>query len=282
MAYWFEHTHARRIGAEVVRLNGGETHDAEWVLGCLIPTYRHTESLPGIVAGLRARSLKVIVIDDGNDAETANVIARLHEPDQGVRVIRCKENGGKGAAMKTGFQAAKADEWTHAFQMDADGQHDLGRLDDFIALSRKWPEATICGIPEYDETVPRGRKIGRYVTHVWVWLETFSREITDSMCGFRIYPLADTLPVLNREWIGNRMDFDTEILVHLYWRGVDIREEPVKVVYVDGNVSNFRMLRDNVRISLMHTRLFIQAPIRVPIRWYRRAQRNRHRKQQPA
>ncbi|MBN9931448.1 hypothetical protein HZD82_24645, partial [Pantoea agglomerans] len=39
----------------------------------------------------------------------------------------------------------------------------------------------------------------------------------DSMCGFRVYPLAATLALCDRRAIGQRMDFDTEIMVRLYW-----------------------------------------------------------------
>jgi hypothetical protein len=104
-------------------------------------------------------------------------------------------------------------------------------------------------------------------------VETLSNEISDSMCGLRVYPLKETLAVIGREWIGDRMDFDTEILVQLNWRGLRVIETPVRVTYPEGNVSNFRMLADNVRISLMHTRLALQAPVRVPLRMLRRARR---------
>jgi hypothetical protein len=38
--------------------------------------------------------------------------------------------------------------------------------------------------------VPKGRLYGRYATHVWIWINTLSFEIRDSMCGYRVYPLA--------------------------------------------------------------------------------------------
>jgi hypothetical protein len=105
-------------------------------------------------------------------------------------------------------------------------------------------------------------------------VETASREISDSMCGFRIYPVAETVHVIDRELVGDRMDFDTEILVQLNWRGLRNIESPIGVTYPEGNVSNFRMLRDNVRMTLLHVRLAAQMPVRAPIRMWRRS-RNR-------
>jgi predicted LPLAT superfamily acyltransferase len=76
------------------------------------------------------------------------------------------------------------------------------------------------------------------------------------MCGFRVYPLAAVQRLLSRgARIGERMEFDTEIAVQLFWGGAPFISIPVRVVYPPGNTSNFRMLKDNLRISAMHTRL---------------------------
>jgi glycosyltransferase involved in cell wall biosynthesis len=241
--------------------------------GAVIPTYRHVERLAEIAARLRDFGLPVLVVDDGNTPDISTRIAALHDPEAGIFVERRAGNGGKGAAMKTGFRAAAARGWTHVLQVDADGQHDLCAAPDMLALARDNPAAVVCGVPVYDGSIPKSRKVGREITHFWVRVETLSREISDSMCGFRIYPVADAVRVIDREWVGDRMDFDTEILVQLNWRGLRIVEAPVRVTYPEGNVSNFRMLADNVHISLMHARLAVQAPVRVPIRMFRRTRR---------
>lgn len=235
----------------------------------IIPTYRHVTRLPAICDALRALDLPVFVIDDGNEAVIAETIAALHNPPQAT-VVRRAENGGKGAALKTGFHAAIAAGFTHALQVDADGQHDLADAPAFLEKARARPEAVICGVPIYDASVPKARKFGRYVTHVCVWAETLSLEIVDSMCGFRMYPLAKVADVLAHETIGDRMDFDTEIAVHLHWRGAPFVTQPTRVVYPEGNVSNFDLWKDNVRISWMHTRLLLQMPVRAPLRMLRR------------
>lgn len=243
----------------------------EFLLGALIPTYRHVTRLPEIVSRLRALGLPVLIVDDGNAEPEAAAIQALHDPAAEIRVLRRHENGGKGAAVKTGLRRAQELGWTHAMQVDADGQHDLAVAPGLIELARANPGAVICGVPVYDASIPKSRKAGRQITHFWVRVETLSNEISDSMCGFRVYPVGETTAVIDREIIGDRMDFDTEILVHLNWRGLRTVEMPVKVTYPEGNVSNFRMWSDNVQISLMHTRLALQAPVRVPIRMLRRA-----------
>jgi len=248
------------------------------MIGAIIPTYNHLSALPRIVAALRNHGLPVIIVDDGNTGDAQLRLSDHDRPGEGVSVVRRMKNGGKGAAMKTGFAQAAQRGWTHAVQVDADGQHDLGALPQLLSLAGANPEAVVCAVPVYDSTIPLGRRIGREITHLWVRIETLSFEITDSMCGFRIYPLGDTIAVIEREFLGNRMDFDTEILVQLNWRGVRCAECPVKVIYPEGNYSNFRMLRDNIRISAMHTRLAVQAPVRVVIREARRLWMRRYPK----
>ena len=86
------------------------------------------------------------------------------------------------------------------------------------------------------------------------------------MCGYRVYPVADTLAVMKRRRVGLFMDFDTEIMVRLYWRGLPVRFIHSRVIYPEGGRSNFRMWEDNVRISKMHARLFIESPLWWPAR----------------
>ncbi|WP_084419734.1 glycosyltransferase family 2 protein [Henriciella litoralis] len=250
--------------------------------GVIIPTYRHVSRLAGILDLVVEAGLPVLVIDDGNAPDDRNAIIAACTGRAGVQCLHRNENGGKGSAVKDGLLAALAKGWTHAIQLDADGQHDTSRLGDLVSLAETHPNHVICAVPVYDETIPKARKIGREITHFWVRVETLSNEISDSMCGLRVYPLEETCHVVRREFIGARMDFDTEILVQLNWRGLRIIELPVRVTYPEENISNFRMLQDNIRISLMHTRLSVQAPFRVPIRMLRRRFIKRYQRAEPA
>ena len=151
-------------------------------------------------------------------------------------------------------------------QVDADGQHDLADAPKLLESAKREPNALWSARPLYDESVPKKRLIGRYVTHVWVWIETLSFEIVDSMCGYRVYPIAPTLAILKTKHVGQFMDFDTEIMVRLYWKGLRVRFVPSRVIYPEDGYSNFRMWEDNVRISKMHTRLCIESPLWWPAR----------------
>jgi Glycosyl transferase family 2 len=238
---------------------------------CVIPSRNHYQVVGTVVARALACGLPVFLIDDASGEPARTVLAALHAPDRGVQVARLETRGGKGGAVMRGFALASAAGFTHVVQLDADGQHDLARLPDLLACSTARPEAVIAGHARYNHTVSRGRKWGRYLTHVWVWIETLSFSITDSMCGFRVYPLAPVMRLLAEETLGRFMDFDIEIMVRLSWRGVPVVMLPVDVVYPEDNASNFELLRDNWRITKMHTRLALVMLTRLPGLLRRRA-----------
>jgi len=237
---------------------------------CVIPSRNHYRTLPSIIRRLRELCLTVFVIDDASDDPARDALARMHAPGDGVTVVRLPERAGKGGATIFGFTLADASGFSHVVQVDADGQHDLDELCKLLELAQRHPHALINGIARYEGYVPTGRRYGRYFTHAWVWIETLSFQVKDSMCGFRIYPLNAVVPLIASEQIGQFMDFDTSILVRLYWHGVAVIGVPVKVVYPAENTSNFEIWRDNWRITKMHTRLVLEMLPRFPILLRRR------------
>ncbi len=166
--------------------------------------------------------------------------------------------------MIAGIKQADQLGFSHALQIDADGQHDLAALPKLLEASQAHPEALISGQPIYDDSVPKSRLYGRYATHIWVWIETLSFNIKDSMCGFRSYPIRPIVNVINHNKLGLRMDFDTEIMVRFYWDNGDIRFIDTKVIYPENGISHFDALWDNVKISWMHTKLFFGMLPRIP------------------
>ncbi|MEM9457074.1 MAG: glycosyltransferase family 2 protein [Myxococcota bacterium] len=220
----------------------------------LVPTYNNPLTVRAVVEQARQHLPDVVVIDDGSGPAGRRACERLAE--DGLAIVHHRErNGGKGAAVKTGFAVAQQHGFTHALQVDADGQHDLDAIPRFLQHGRAEPRALVIGYPEYDTSAPPVRRIARKFTRFWVDLEAGRGVIRDSMIGMRVYPLAlvQTLPVA-----GNRMDFDIEIAVRIAWSGVPVINEPVEVRYLaaeDGGVSHFQLFWDNLRFSWLHSKL---------------------------
>lgn len=243
----------------------------------VIPFYNHAGAIAQVVDALKPLGLPCFIVDDGSDAGARLVLAQIADRENWVKVQTLPQNNGKGAAVMAGCDAALAAGFTHVLQIDADGQHDVADAARLLDEARRHPDAMVSGEAIYDSSVPRSRLYGRYLTHVWVWINTLSFEIRDSMCGLRVYPLAATCAIWQESRVGQRMDFDTEIMVRLCWKGVRIIAVPTRVTYPRDGVSHFRMLEDNVWISRMHTRLFFGMLRRMPALLSRRASHRRSR-----
>jgi len=235
----------------------------------VLPVYNHEDATGRVVAGVRAHGLPIILVDDGSSPHCRMVLQKLAQ-QPGITLVTNPQNLGKGGAVSAGLRAALLAGHTHAFQIDADGQHTLADIPRFLTAARTSPSALICGQPVFDQSIPRLRFLSRYFTHVLVWIHTLSFEIRDSMCGFRVYPLAPVVAVLDSAQLGLRMDFDPELLVRLHWRGQPMQWLPTRVSYPLDGISHFRMLEDNLRISWMHVRMFTGMLLRLPIILWRR------------
>jgi glycosyltransferase involved in cell wall biosynthesis len=223
-------------------------------LCAVVPTFENPATVAGVVERIRERVPDVFVVDDGSGDAGRRACEALARTGRAT-LIRHPENRGKGAAVRTGLAAAGRAGFTHAFQIDADGQHDLTAIPDFLAASRARPAAAVLGRPVYEASAPRVRTLGRKLTHFWVDLEVGSGRIGDAMIGFRIYPIEATLAVGSR---CDRMAFDVEVAVLLAWAGVPIENRPVGIRYLseaEGGRSHFRMVRDNAALFRLHSRL---------------------------
>lgn len=230
----------------------------------LIPVYNHEGPLPKILQQLNSYRLPCILVDDGSQESCAELIRSLSKQYPWAQTIRLDSNQGKGAAVKAGLVPAQQQGFSHALQIDADGQHDLQDLQKFLAAARSAPEAVVIGRAIFDDSIPKLRYYARYLTHIWVHINTLSLRIPDSMCGYRIYPVESCAKLIQTTALENRMAFDTEILVRLDWQGVPVVSIPTHVTYPQDGVSHFRAWEDNLRISLTHARLFFGMLPRLP------------------
>ena len=231
----------------------------------VIPVYNHEHAIGKVVARVLEHRLPCILVDDGCSPACAAVLDALVQMHAGQLVLeRHAVNQGKGGAVLTGFARAARDGYSHVLQVDADGQHNVDDIPRFLAQARARPAALIAGCPIYDDSVPALRLYARYLTHVWVWINTLSLSIRDAMCGFRVYPVAPVMALAARRRLGLRMNFDIEILVRLYWDGIDVVSLPTKVGYPDDGVSHFKAWTDNVLITRLHTALFFGMLPRIP------------------
>jgi hypothetical protein len=127
-----------------------------------------------------------------------------------------------------------------------------------MAASAAAPQAMILGDPQFDASAPRIRLRGRRIANWCTNLETLWAGIHDTLFGFRIYPIAPLVAIMQRSRFMRRFDFDPEAVVRLSWRGVPAVNLPAPVRYLrpeEGGVSHFHYWRDNVLLTSMYLRL---------------------------
>ncbi len=229
----------------------------------VIPVYNHANKITAIIKQLGQYELDCIIIDDGSEASCAATLDHVTSTFIHVHLYRFSKNQGKGAAVCHALRKAHTEGYSHALQIDADGQHDLRDIPKFLRLGEQHLNAIISGERIYSDA-PKKRRYGRLVTDVWVYINTLSLSIKDSMCGYRLYPLDATIDAIERFSIGQRMDFDTDIIVKMYWMGSQVKHVPTQVIYDDEIPSHFDLIKDNIRISRMHASLFFGMLKRLP------------------
>ena len=243
----------------------GSTQNRQEFNPCVVvPIYNHKETISQVVESLTVFSLPCFIVDDGSNSSTKQVLLNLSQEKHQVEVITRPENGGKGAAVVTGLLLAYEKGYTHALQVDADGQHKISDVKKFLDHSLIHLDALILGRPIFDESAPKSRLYGRRITHFMVWLETLSLQIKDTLCGFRMYPLGPVKSIADKTRLRKRMDFDPEIAVRLHWAGTPVVNLDTPVKYDPHGLSHFDFKWDNLRMILLHTQLLLEMVIKLP------------------
>jgi len=233
--------------------------------GIIIPVYRHGKACVQVVERLLPLNLPIILVDDGNEEETKSYLAQIVSNHPEVILVTLEKNQGKGGAFAAGMDKAHELGLTHALQIDADGQHDTSAVSAFFEKSAAAPDSLICGYPVYDESAPAARKNGRKFANNWTKVVTWEGGIMDALCGFRIYPVEQTWLLSRKRHFDQRMGFDIDFLARLLWRGMKYEFYPIKVTYPQDGISNFRLVRDNITISWVFTKLCLGMILRSPL-----------------
>jgi len=236
----------------------------------LIPIYNHRITIATVVEKMLSIIDFIVIVDDGSNDGSEVIVDQLKDayPNQ-IHVIHHQKNTGKGGAVQSGLHCALNLGFTHAIQVDADGQHDLLDLPKFLQAAYEHPDTLFVGVPIYGDDIPMIRKYGRKITQAMLMLEMGTYHIPDGMIGFRTYPIA-AICALGK--MDPRMSFDPEVMIRAHWEAIPLHEIPTHVCYPakeDGGISHFRMIEDNIRHTWIHIRLLFQAPFRLCMRCFK-------------
>lgn len=215
-------------------------------LACVVPALDTAESLPVVLAGLRAVAPEafVIVVDDGSSDDTSSVAAPLADV-----VISHGRTRGKGAALRTGIETALQGGASLVATVDGDGQHAPEALPALIAAANHADVVLGCR-RRSGTTMPLQRRLSNWISSRVVSAIAGCR-IEDSQCGLRVI----RSDVLRRvAAYGDRYEYETELVVAAARAGFRIASVSIPTMYGGGR-SHFRSVRDTSRLVLAVLRL---------------------------
>jgi glycosyltransferase involved in cell wall biosynthesis len=234
----------------------------------VIPLYNHAKTLTKVVEGVREHYRDILVIDDGSTDNASAVIAALN-----VTHLKHEINQGKGAAILTAAGYAKKNGYSHIFTIDADDQHYPEDLLKIAACAQRHQYSIIIGRRDFDaDNVPGSSKFGRKFSGFWARVQT-GKKITDMQSGLRAYPVIifDHLRLKDKHY-----SFEVEIVIKAVWAGFGVEEVDVSVKYQKNGqrISHFKMFKDNLRISILNTKLTLRALMPIPQRQFAKDENN--------
>jgi len=226
----------------------------------LIPTYNNQNTLQRVIDGVLvyARSVDVIVINDGSTDKTAEILASYADE---ITTLTNDVNSGKGFSLRRGFKEAIRLGYQNAISIDSDGQHLPDDIPLFIEAASKNPGSLLMGSRNMEqEGVPGKSSFGNKFSNFWFKFET-GLTLPDTQTGFRLYPLE---PLKKTRLFTRKFETEIEVIVKLAWKNVPILPVNIRVIYdKDERVTHFRPFRDFTRISILNTWLVI-----LTLLWY--------------
>ncbi|MDR1076179.1 MAG: glycosyltransferase family 2 protein [Xanthomonadaceae bacterium] len=216
-------------------------------IAVVIPALNEALRIREVVEAALAYGAHIIVIDDGSDDDTAEVIADLP-----VTVLRHGQRRGKGAALRTGFAEAGRRGLRGVVTMDGDGQHAAADIPRLLRAANSYPAHIVIGARLRKRAQqPAYRRLANEFGD-WGIAWGTGQRITDTQSGQRYYPIE----VASLENVpGENFVLEAQLLISAA-RDLGIRcvSVPVESRYRDADgmplrKSHFHPLRDLYRIT---------------------------------
>ncbi len=213
----------------------------------IIPTYNNAKTLRKLIDGVLVYTPRIIIVNDGSTDETPAIIQQYPN----LCIENHSVNQGKGKAIRTGFAKALEKGFDYALTIDSDGQHYPDDIPHFVKEIEENGEALIIGSRNMtQEGIPKGSSFGNKFSNFWFRVET-GIDLTDTQSGFRLYPIKK---LQNIRFFTTKYEFEIEIIVRAAWRGIPVKNIPIKVLYdKTERVSHFRPYKDFARITVVNT-----------------------------
>jgi len=190
-----------------------------------IPAFNEGEIIDKVISKIKSDGFdNIIVIDDGSSDETF-----LKASEAGVVVFKHLINRGKGAAVKTGIEAAKILSADIVITMDADGQHNPADAERMIDLIHSGYDVVLGTRLKKGKGMPSYKILANYLGNFFTWL-IYGLWVSDSQSGFRAYSKKAIYLIDTKT---DRYEYDSEIIKEIKRNKLKFVEVPIEVHYTE-------------------------------------------------
>lgn len=210
-------------------------------MAAVIPAFQAAGTIAGIVRRTRALVPDVLVVDDGSTDGTGRLAA-----DAGARVIAHPANRGKGAALRTAFEALSGGGGVRlVVTLDADGQHAPEEIPNLLSAGVD-ADLVLGSRRDAFDRMSRVRQLSNRWSS-WAISVLAGQRIHDVQTGFRVYSrrLIEAVGFPH-----DRFDAESAIVVRAARAGFIVVSVPVGQASPDGRpTSHYRPFVDSARIA---------------------------------
>ena len=150
----------------------------------IVPAFNEAGSISDVLTELKSFNYQVLVVSDGSSDGTSDISRSM-----GIRVLDLPLNLGVGGALRAGFRFAVKEKYSAIVQIDADGQHPAGEIENLIAAANGYQAQLVIGSRFLsDGTSMKVGIVRRLVMRVLARSSSRATgtNITDTTSGFRI------------------------------------------------------------------------------------------------
>lgn len=195
----------------------------------VIPVYNESSRIGLLLNELSGIKMDVFIVDDCSSDNTSQIIKKYVNKNPHLFFLKHSINLGKGAALRTGCDAAFSSGAGSVIVMDGDGQHDPSDIPLFTQALETGKYDIIFGSRNYNLSVPFVRFAGNKIASVLISL-LFGIYVSDSVCGFRAFTKKAYEKIL---WQSQGYGIEVEMIIKSSKAKLKFKEVPIKAVYHD-------------------------------------------------